>query len=102
MPVYKVSFILKADLSNPQALKREVYRQYEEVNIEIVWQKLENKCRGQWADRLEAFECVMISKRSADYQQYLKQTKREEEARRGMPKGKLAALPAAKASGRAT
>jgi hypothetical protein len=84
MPVYKVVFLLKADSNNPQAQRREVFRQYEEANIEVVWQKLENKCRGQWAGRLEAFDCVMISKRSPDYRKYLGQVKKQEESRRGM------------------
>ena len=49
-----------------------VVRQYKEPDIEKVWHILEVKSRKKWDMTMKSFSCVQNSKRSEDYQEFLK------------------------------
>jgi len=73
MPYYKITFILASNSQHMRDQPVLVYRQYKEQDIEKVWQLIENKCRLKWGNRLKFFDCIIFSKRSPDYQVYVKQ-----------------------------
>jgi hypothetical protein len=72
MPFYKIDIRLRC--AQPPGPERviSVVRQYKEPDIEKVWHILEVKSRKKWESAMKAFSCVQISKRSEEYQEYLK------------------------------
>ena len=73
MPYYKISFTLSNPTDRQKDQPVKTYRQYKETDIDRVWHLVEKKCREKWNDRLIGFDCVIFSKRSPDYQEYLLQ-----------------------------
>jgi len=72
MPFYRIDITLRC--AKPPGPDRvvSVVRQYREPDIEKIWHVLELKSRQKWDTALKTFSCVQISKRSTDYQEYLK------------------------------
>lgn len=73
MPFYRIDITLRC--ASPTGSDRviSVVRQYKEPDIEKVWHILEVKSRKKWDTAMKSFACVQISKRSKEYQGFLKE-----------------------------
>ncbi|MHA4810214.1 hypothetical protein ACX0G9_19030 [Flavitalea flava] len=73
MPFYKIMVLLRPTSYPGTPREISVIRYLKETDIDKVWHMLDIKSREKWAEAVKDFDCVQISKRSADYQVYLKQ-----------------------------
>jgi hypothetical protein len=73
MPFYKISVLLRPETYPGKDREISVVRMYKEWDIDKLWHILDNKSREKWGPAIKTFNCVQISKRSADYQLFLQQ-----------------------------
>ena len=74
MPFYRITVFVK----NKQAPVTGI-RELVEYNIERAWQLMEAKAKEAYNSDLEGFNLMMISKRSADYKEWLEKRNKEKD-----------------------
>lgn len=72
MPIYKITLVLRSEGPPYQNATRLVFREYPSADLDAVWHKLLLKSEEKWGRDLKDFDCVMISKRSPQYRNFLK------------------------------
>ena len=69
MPVYLFTIVVMDSASGRQI--KEGVMEYKSPDLDRVYQGGEARCRQKWGNSLESFDCVMVSKQSVRFKQYL-------------------------------
>jgi len=72
LPFYKITIELKIAEQKEPRQTISVVREFRETDLDRIWHILNVKCEEKWGRKLNAFDCVKISKRSPDYRKYIR------------------------------
>ena len=72
LPFYKITIGLKSTEQKDPKQTISVVREFKETDLDRIWHILNVKCEEKWGRKLNAFDCVKISKRSPDYRKYVR------------------------------
>jgi hypothetical protein len=77
MPFYLITVCLKGErVATPTGKRSDVLskgvRQWKSPDLDKVFQICAAKCRQKWGDRVISFDCVMISRHSGTYLDYIR------------------------------
>ena len=72
LPFYKISISLKKTDQSVSGRSISVIREFSDTDLDRVWHMLHVKCLEKWGRQLSSFDCVLISKRSPDYLQFIR------------------------------
>jgi hypothetical protein len=72
LPYYKITIGLKNTEQKEPKRTISVVREFVETDLDRIWHILYVKSEEKWGRKLNAFDCVKISKRSPDYKKYVR------------------------------